>query len=108
MLVSHTRLYATPRRLFSILTGTQHFKSNLPPFMVGTHNGFLPRQEPLITLPPTFAKLEDLLTRMPIKLSDGRPGLLQTGDFGKAIETELPVYDVDGIHDQRLLTGITN
>ena len=105
MLVSPARFSAAPRRLFSILTGAQHLKSNLPPFMVGTENGFLPRQEPLVALPPTFAKLEDLLRRMPIKLSDGRPGLLQSGNFGKAIENELPLYDVDSIHDQRLLTG---
>jgi hypothetical protein len=106
MLVSQRLVSAGPRRLFSVLQGTTHLNSNLPPFMVGVDNGFLPRQEPLVALPSTFTKLEELLQRMPIKLLDGRPGLLQTGDFGKAIDSELPVYDVDGIHDQRLLTGL--
>lgn len=74
-------------------------------FTVGGKNGFLPRQEPLAELPAKYSALESLLQRMPMKLLDGTPGLLASGQFGDAVRDELPLYDVDALTDQRLLSG---
>ncbi|KAF7727434.1 hypothetical protein EC973_007503 [Apophysomyces ossiformis] len=93
------------RRVFSVLT--ENVKDNsLPTFMVGTKNGFLPRQDPLAELPESFDRLESLLQRMPMRLLDGKPGLLASGQFGDAVRDELPLYDVDSINDQRLLSAL--
>lgn len=73
--------------------------------MVGTKNGFLPRLDPLAELPQEFERLESLLQRMPMQRIDGTPGLLANGQFGDAVKEELPLYNVDEITDQRLLTG---
>lgn len=62
----------------------------LPAFMVSTSRGFLPRGDPITKLPKEFAAVEDLLQRMPVRRSDGSPGLLATGDFGKTVLSELP------------------
>ena len=90
---------------FSLLP-KDHLTSNLPPFVVGVENGFLPRQDPLIQLPNDFKVLESLLQKMPITKKDGSAGLLAKGDFGAAVDGELPLYDVTKIDDKRLLTGI--
>jgi indoleamine 2,3-dioxygenase len=37
---------------------------------------------------------------------DGTPGLLASGQFGDAVRDELPLYEIDGITDQRLLSGM--
>ncbi|KAG0177020.1 hypothetical protein DFQ29_005344 [Apophysomyces sp. BC1021] len=74
--------------------------------MVGTKNGFLPREDPLVQLPESFERLESLLQRMPLQLLDGKPGLLASGQFGDAVRDELPLYDVDSIQDQRLLSAL--
>lgn len=94
------------RRCFHLLP-KNHAQSNLPPFTIGVENGFLPRQDPLVALPKDFQKLEDLLQRMPVRMANGKPGLLHHGTFGDAINKELPVYNVDSISDYRLLTGNT-
>jgi indoleamine 2,3-dioxygenase len=92
------------KRFFHLLP-KNHGQTNLPPFTIGVENGFLPRQDPLVMLPKEFQKLEDLLQRMPLRLADGKLGLLHHGTFGDAINNELPVYNVDNITDYRLLTG---
>ena len=92
-------------RKFSLLTETQNKDHTQQMFTVGGHNGFLPRQEPLAELPEEFSALESLLQRMPLQLLDGNPGLLASGQFGDAVRDELPLYDVDHITDQRLLSG---
>ncbi|CAO3624975.1 unnamed protein product [Cunninghamella echinulata] len=92
-------------RGFSVLT-QQVQDSSLPMFMVGTPNGFLPRQDPLAVLPDQFQRLESLLQRMPIRLLDGQPGLLASGQFGEAVRDELPLYEIDNIHDQHLLSAL--
>lgn len=74
-------------------------------FMVGTKNGFLPRLDPLPELPKEFERLESLLQRMPMQHLDGTPGLLASGQFGDAVKEELPLYNVEDITDQHLLTG---
>ncbi|KAJ3390959.1 60 kDa SS-A/Ro ribonucleoprotein [Lobulomyces angularis] len=61
--------------------------------------------EPLSVLPKQFAPLESLLQRMPLKLENGKPGLLAEGKFGDAVLKELPVIEVDSITDNSLLTG---
>ncbi|CAO3681297.1 unnamed protein product [Umbelopsis vinacea] len=91
---------------FPILTDPLKENKQLPSFMVGTENGFLPRQEPLAVLPERFGKLESLLQRMPIRCRDGSSGLLAHGQFGDAVNAELPVYNVDDIHDNQLLSAL--
>ena len=58
--------------------------------MVSTTRGFLPRQEPVVKLPPEFDALESLLNRMPVKTLSGEPGLLAKFTFGDTVERELP------------------
>lgn len=81
---------------------------SLPQFIVGTRNGFLPRQDPLVTLPDRFLPLESLLQRMPLSRPDmgGQPGLLADGSFGPAVDKELPVLEVDDIKDSRTLMAL--
>lgn len=93
-------------RAFSVLTEQVKDTPTLPMFTVGTPNGFLPRQDPLAVLPDEFQRLESLLQRMPLQLLDGQPGLLASGQFGEAVRDELPLYDVDQIEDQHLLSGM--
>ena len=95
------------KRSFANLLPKNHYKDpTLPQFVVGPENGFLPRQDPMSKLPREFKELESLLQRMPLTLKDGKSGLLATGDFGKAIEAELPLYNVSHINDTRLLTAL--
>jgi indoleamine 2,3-dioxygenase len=58
--------------------------------MVSTTRGFLPRQEPIVHLPPEFKVLESILNRMPIKTAVGTPGLLATCNLGETVLRELP------------------
>lgn len=74
-------------------------------FSVHPHNGFLPKDEPLERLPEEYKEMESLLNRMSVKTKDGSPGLLATGDFGAAVEAELPEYDLSKVTDQRTLSG---
>ncbi|TPX37016.1 hypothetical protein SmJEL517_g01065 [Synchytrium microbalum] len=100
-------LTSKSRGFASLLHDTSSLSSNTPQFVVGTKNGFLPRQDPLVKLPPSYEILEDLLQRMPLKLKkDGKPGLLATGGFGDAVHKELPEYDFSNVHDSHLLTAL--
>ncbi|KAI8387032.1 hypothetical protein BD560DRAFT_321637 [Blakeslea trispora] len=92
--------------MFSLLTETQKNDMTHQMFTVGVDNGFLPRQDPLAKLPEEFSRLESLLQRMPMQLLDGTPGLLASGQFGDAVRDELPLYDVDRITDQHLLSAL--
>lgn len=58
--------------------------------MVSTTRGFLPRDDPIVTLPKEFEALESLLTRMPIKTLSGEPGLLANFSLGDHVQKELP------------------
>ncbi|EIE77703.1 hypothetical protein G6F46_002460 [Rhizopus delemar] len=93
-------------RTFALLSESQQKDMHQQMFLVGEKNGFLPRQDPLAELPAEFNRLESLLQRMPTQLADGSPGLLASGLFGDAVRDELPLYDVDHIHDQRLLSAL--
>ncbi|KAF2014756.1 IDO-domain-containing protein [Aaosphaeria arxii CBS 175.79] len=75
---------------FPVMTDTRPDDHSLPAFMVSTTRGFLPRQEPVVKLPPEFDALESLLNRMPVKTLSGEPGLLANFTFGDTVLKELP------------------
>ncbi|KAJ6611494.1 IDO-domain-containing protein [Mycena sp. CBHHK59/15] len=75
---------------FNVLHKTKPEDVSLPAFMVSTTRGFLPRSEPVVTLPAEFDVLESILTRMPIKTLDGKPGLLAQCTLGETVLRELP------------------
>jgi indoleamine 2,3-dioxygenase len=79
-----------PIPTFSVLHDTKPEDTTIPAFMVSTTRGFLPRSDPIVTLPEEFALLESILTRMPIKKADGSPGLLGTFTLGETVLKELP------------------
>lgn len=76
-------------------------------FSVHPHNGFLPKDEPLEVLPNEYKEMESLLDRMSVKRKDGSPGLLATGDFGAAVDAELPEYDLSKVTDSQVLSGMS-
>jgi len=102
----HVKTGSLFTREISLLTEVDDQGGNQQMFTVGGKNGFLPRQEPLAELPKKYSALESLLQRMPMQLPDGTPGLLASGQFGDAVREELPVYDVDSLTDQRLLSAL--
>ncbi|KAJ7664923.1 hypothetical protein B0H17DRAFT_951755 [Mycena rosella] len=75
---------------FTVLHATDAENTHLPAFMVSTTRGFLPRSEPIVTLPKEFDPLESILARMPIKTLDGTPGLLAQSKLGETVLTDLP------------------
>lgn len=81
-------LPSVPR--FDVLGDTQPDNTTWPAFMVSTTRGFLPRQDPIATLPAEFDVLESLLQRMPIKMANGEPGLLAQSALGEHVLRELP------------------
>ncbi|RUP42750.1 hypothetical protein BC936DRAFT_138138 [Jimgerdemannia flammicorona] len=99
------RLHAHRLDHFPILRETMPEDTKIPSFMVGTKNGFLPRQDPMATLPDRFAKMDSLLRRMPLNLADGSKGLLANGQLGDAVHSELEACKIDDITDERLLSG---
>lgn len=80
----------TPSLSFDVLKDTKPEDTTLPAFMVSTTKGFLPRTEPVTGLPAEFDILESILTRMPIKMLNGEPGLLATFTLGETVLKELP------------------
>ncbi|KAF8626790.1 hypothetical protein AX17_006449 [Amanita inopinata Kibby_2008] len=75
---------------FNVLEDARPDDTSLPAFMVSTTRGFLPRQEPLVTLPPEFTPLENILQAMPIKTASGLPGLLALNKLGETVDTGFP------------------
>ncbi|KAL2175756.1 uncharacterized protein P884DRAFT_278907 [Thermothelomyces heterothallicus CBS 202.75] len=75
---------------FPVLEDTRPDDRSLPAFMVSTTRGFLPRMDPIETLPPDFDALESILQRMPVKTLSGEPGLLAQGKLGETVDRELP------------------
>eukprot|EP01112_Ceratiomyxa_fruticulosa_P012968 TRINITY_DN361_c0_g1_i1.p1 TRINITY_DN361_c0_g1~~TRINITY_DN361_c0_g1_i1.p1 ORF type:complete len:475 (+),score=88.65 TRINITY_DN361_c0_g1_i1:120-1544(+) len=117
----HRSLAAIARPSFKLLSGvtkrhksTESFASmwpvvedpSAPQFVVTPKNGFLPREDPLPSLPPKYQALEDILNRMSLKLENGQTGLLGKGEFGPTIDKSLPEYDVSNIKDTRLLLAL--
>ncbi|QUC23261.1 uncharacterized protein UV8b_07502 [Ustilaginoidea virens] len=75
---------------FHVLDDARPDDRSLPAFMVSTTRGFLPRMDPVVTLPPEFAALESLLQRMPVKTLSGEPGLLAGSKLGGVVDSEFP------------------
>lgn len=75
---------------FEVLHDSRASDKSLPAFMVSTNRGFLPRVDPVVTLPKEFEPLESLLQRMPVKTLSGEPGLLAEGKLGDVVDNEFP------------------
>lgn len=80
---------AVPSPSFEVLKDTKPDDTSLPPFMVSTTRGFLPRSHPVVDLPSDFDALTSLLKRMPMVTASGEPGLLADGSLGSVLP-ELP------------------
>ena len=61
-------------------------------FSIDAVNGFLPLKEPLLTLPYDYNHLQKLIDEMPIKKSNGQPGLLSAENQFEKIASLLPNY----------------
>lgn len=94
------------RRSFKILPDAQKGNHTLPQFMVNSETGFLPREEPLFTLPSKFQKLDEILEAMPLKTNSGEEGLLAKGVLGKTVDDTLPLIDTENINDSRVLHAL--
>ncbi|BEJ17682.1 hypothetical protein CspHIS471_0610830 [Cutaneotrichosporon sp. HIS471] len=75
-------------------------------FAVGPKNGFLPTKDPLETLPQEYEAMDTLLENMRLQKKDGKPGLLMTGEFGAAVDRDLPEYDISKVTDGELLSAL--
>ncbi|KAK0638739.1 hypothetical protein B0T16DRAFT_421710 [Cercophora newfieldiana] len=75
---------------FPVLSDPQPTNTSLPAFMVSLTRGFLPRMDPIVTLPSDFDTVESILQRMPVKTASGAPGLLASGTLGDVVVSELP------------------
>lgn len=61
-------------------------------FSIDPIHGFLPVQEPLLSLPRPYKALQDLIDAMPIQKADGTPGLLAQEKQFEAAAKELPNF----------------
>lgn len=75
---------------FNVLDDTRPDDGSMPAFMVSTTRGFLPRMDPIVTLPKEFDALESILQRMPVKTLSGESGLLAESKLGDVVLAELP------------------
>ncbi|KAK5992399.1 Indoleamine 2,3-dioxygenase 1-like protein [Cladobotryum mycophilum] len=75
---------------FEVLTDARPDDTSLPAFMVSTTRGFLPRMDPIVTLPKEFEPLESILQRMPVKTLSGEPGLLAHSKLGDEVDGKFP------------------
>lgn len=75
---------------FFVLDDAKPEDKSLQAFMVSKSRGFLPRMDPVVTLPSEFDPLESILNRMPVKTLSGEPGLLADGRLGDVVKAELP------------------
>lgn len=75
---------------FRVLDDTRPDDMSLPAFMVSTTRGFLPRMNPIVTLPKEFDAFESILQRMPVTTASGEPGLLAQYKLGEVVDNELP------------------
>ncbi|KAJ2901245.1 indoleamine 2,3-dioxygenase family protein [Zalerion maritima] len=98
---------STPPSQFPILTPPLPTDPSLPPFLVSTTRGFLPRVDPPSTLPPEFSALESILQRMPVKTVSGSPGLLATYSLGENVSANLPdlTEEVDKYKDDLVIVN---
>jgi indoleamine 2,3-dioxygenase len=75
---------------FNVLDDARPEDKSLPAFMVSTTRGFLPRADPVVTLPSEFDALESILQRMPVKTASGEDGLLAQYKLGEEVENGFP------------------
>ncbi|GMK57446.1 hypothetical protein CspeluHIS016_0402800 [Cutaneotrichosporon spelunceum] len=75
-------------------------------FAVGPTNGFLPTKDPLDVLPKEYEAMDTLLENMRLHKKDGTDGLLMTGEFGAAVDRDLPEYDLSKVTDGELLSAL--
>lgn len=75
---------------FNVLDDTRPEDTSMPAFMVSTTRGFLPRADPIVTLPKEFEALESILQRMPVKTLSGEPGLLAESKLGPEVDGSFP------------------
>lgn len=75
---------------FNVLDDARPEDTSIPAFMVSTTRGFLPRADPVVTLPQEFDALESILQRMPIKTASGEPGLLAENQLGDEVDNNFP------------------
>lgn len=75
---------------FNVLDDTRPEDTSMPAFMVSTTRGFLPRADPVVTLPKEFEALESILQRMPVKMLNGEPGLLAESKLGPEVDSIFP------------------
>lgn len=75
---------------FHVLDDPRPDDKSLQAFMVSTARGFLPRANPVVTLPKEFAPLESILERMPVKMLNGEPGLLAENKLGEEVDANFP------------------
>lgn len=61
-------------------------------FSIDSVNGFLPLKEPLLTLPHKYNHLQKLIDEMPVKKTNGKPGLLSAENQFEKIALLLPNY----------------
>lgn len=79
-----------PSSTFNVLGDARPDDKSLPAFMVSTARGFLPRADPVATLPKEFDALESILQRMPVKTASGEPGLIAQYKLGEEVDTKFP------------------
>ncbi|KAK1255217.1 hypothetical protein MKX08_009212 [Trichoderma sp. CBMAI-0020] len=75
---------------FEVLTDARPDDNSIPAFLVSTTRGFLPRADPVVTLPKEFDALESILQRMPVKTLSGEPGLLAHSKLGEEVDNNFP------------------
>lgn len=75
---------------FHVLDDARPEDNSLPAFMVSTSRGFLPRANPVVTLPSEFEALDSILHRMPVKTATGEEGLLAQYKLGDEVESTFP------------------
>ncbi len=75
---------------FDVMDDPRPNDTTLPPFMVSTRRGFLPRAHPVVDLPSDFGALNTILENMPLVKADGTSGLLMHGKLGDTVLSDLP------------------
>ncbi|KAI1270389.1 indoleamine 2,3-dioxygenase-like protein [Xylariaceae sp. FL1019] len=75
-----------PKTSFEVLEDSRADDVSMPAFMASTSRGFLPRMNPIVTLPSEFDAVENLLRAMPVTTLSGQPGLLATGHLGGEVD----------------------
>ena len=87
-------------------TTEEHFNPREKAFIVNTKTGFLPRTDPIISIPQKYEALDSLLNRMRWFQPDGSLGLLALGQLGEAVDKELKEFTFEDVDDTMLLMAL--